>query len=133
MKTLLLIIIALSSLAIVNRSEAQSFCYSPVVPIVRYNMVPTPVYRHCEDPRRYNAAPHRFGYQAQPSVRATVVTQSAQCCDPVKVRTEIVSQRCQPTFYYDSCGRRLCRHVTVTIYKDIYSNGACRLWQHVSA
>ena len=70
-------------------------------------------FRHYEDHRRYNAAP---------------------CCndkapsDPYLLKTVVVRKKREPYYYYDSHGRRHCKRVLVTNYKDLYSNGACRVY-----
>lgn len=102
----------------------------------RYNLVPSPVYRQHEDVRRYNASPNKFGYLAPPPVRhqkqSTRVNPEGACEPVVKLRTEIVSQYCQDAVTYDSCGRRICRQMLVTIFKDVYSDGRSCLWHHVA-
>lgn len=81
----------------------------------RYNQLVT--HRHNGDHRRYNAAP---------------------CCGqtiehtPYVVKTVVVSRKRIPHVTYDSNGRRYCRKVTQVIYKDIYSNGRCRVWTKTS-
>ena len=102
--------------------------------VPRYNVVNPPLHRHYEDTRRYNAAPNRYGYQAKPSKSSVPTYQacSTTCAAPVKIRTDVMSQRTQQVVSYDSCGRRLCRNMTVTMYKDVFSNGGCRIWQHIS-
>jgi len=70
-------------------------------------------YRHYEDHRRYNAAP---------------------CCgEPVRVhpyllKTVVVNKKRVPYYTYDENGNRYCRRVVMTTYKEIYSDGSCRVW-----
>lgn len=77
----------------------------------RYNQ--TLPYRHFEDHRRYNAAP---------------------CCNevvpqaPYLLKTVVVRKKRVPHYTYDSNGRRHCHKVLTTTYKDIYSNGGCRVY-----
>lgn len=80
----------------------------------RYNQLVR--YRHHEDHRRYNSAP---------------------CCGevahtPYVVKTVVVSRKRIPHVTYESNGRRYCRKVTQVVYKDIYSNGRCRVWTKTS-
>lgn len=102
--------------------------------VPRYNVVTPPLYRHDEDVRRYNAAPNRYGYKGKtgnhylPSKR----NYSSRSATPVTIRTDMVSRRTQQVAYYDSCGRRLCRNMIVTMYKDVFSNGGSRIWQHIT-
>ncbi|MDF1862642.1 MAG: hypothetical protein P1U87_20665 [Verrucomicrobiales bacterium] len=78
-----------------------------------YQLLP---YRHYGDHRRYNAA---------------------ACCGEVQnqapyvIKTVVVSKKRVPHVTYDSNGRRYCRKVLQTTYKDIYSNGRCRVWTTV--
>lgn len=102
------------------------------------NVVPPPVYRQYEDTRRYNAAPASPNYYDQKQQRCYYVpkpiTQSKTDCSPcnaTKVRTVKVRQYCQSVPTYDACGSRICRQMTVTLYKDYYSDGRTRIWQHV--
>lgn len=137
MKNLFLFLITIGLVFVADRSDAQTFYYSSAVPVPRYNViVPVPTYRHYEDIRRYNAAPNRYGYRGPEAKNPTYTRHSGPtscaCQPPVKIRTEIVSQQCRTEYYYDKCGRRMCRNITVTFYKDIYSNGGCRLWQKIS-
>ncbi len=106
----------------------------------RYNMDQVPFYRHYEDVRRYNAAPDRFGYQGYamaPTVTATPVCPNsgedeAPVVHPVKLRTIIVSRQSQPVSSYNACGSRISRTMVTTLYKDVYSNGQTRIWQHIA-
>ena len=100
--------------------------------IPRYNVVPPPVYRHYEDTRRYNAAPNRFGYAS--SSYSSSYQNSCNVCKPapVKIKTVVVSQRCQRAVIYDACGTRKYKTMTVTLYKDVYSDGRSRIWQHIA-
>lgn len=70
-------------------------------------------YRHFDDRRRYNAAPCCGEYVPQ---------------RPYLVNTVIVRKKREPLYTYDSHGNRFCRRVLVTTYKDIYSDGSCRVW-----
>ncbi|MDF1812738.1 MAG: hypothetical protein P1V20_11010 [Verrucomicrobiales bacterium] len=118
-----------------EKSEAQTGYYAYATPAVRrYNITPGPPYRHYEDVRRYNAAPKCNGYLGPEAAKQPVYkySQPCDCVTPVKVRTEIVSRQCQGRPYYDECGRRCTRKVTITIYKDIYSDGRCRIWRDIS-
>ncbi|MDB4359107.1 hypothetical protein N9Z18_02575 [Verrucomicrobiales bacterium] len=77
----------------------------------RYNQILP--YRHYEDHRRYNAA---------------------ACCNevvpatPYVIKTVVVSKRRVPHYYTDSRGQTRSRKVLTVVYKDIYSNGRCRVW-----
>lgn len=77
----------------------------------RYNQLLP--YRHYEDNRRYNAA---------------------ACCNevvptaPYLMKTVIVSKRKVPQYYTDSSGRTRSQRVLTITYKDLYSNGRCRVW-----
>lgn len=70
-------------------------------------------YRHYEDRRRYNAAP---------------------CCNtpvataPYLVKTVVVKKEKIPRYYLDEKGRRKKTKTLLVTYKDIYSNGDCRVW-----
>jgi hypothetical protein len=89
-----------------SRTCAESKWQTP-----RYNQ--TLPYRHFEDRRRYNAAPCQG--QVDPG-------------NSYLVKTVVVRKKREPYYYYDSRGRRLCKRVLVTTYKDLFSNGSCRVW-----
>lgn len=107
--------------------------------VQRYNAPVGPRYRHNEDVRRYNAAPNPCAYrsvrkEAFPALRRNTVICAKNLegnHEPVKLRTELVSQNSHEVPTYDASGYRYLRHMTVTIYKDIYSDGRSRIWQHV--
>lgn len=92
-------------------SYGCSSCADSKFQTPRYNQLLP--YRHYEDYRRYNAAP---------------------CCgEPVRVhpyllKTVVVNKRRVPYYTYDANGRRHCRRVLVTTYKEVYSDGSCRVW-----
>jgi hypothetical protein len=77
----------------------------------RYNQLLP--YRHYEDRRRYNAAP---------------------CCgeivptQPYLLKTVVVSRKYVPHYSYDSLGRKRCHRVLTITYKELYSDGSCRVW-----
>jgi hypothetical protein len=77
----------------------------------RYNQLLP--YRHCEDHRRYNAAP---------------------CCGevirsaPYLLKTVVVRKAREPRYYYDQRGVRRCHRVLVVTYKEVYSDGSCRIY-----
>ena len=70
-------------------------------------------FRHYEDRKRYNAAP---------------------CCgevvrtEPYLLKTVIVSKKRVPHYSFDSQGNRSCRRLLTTTYKELYSDGSCRVW-----
>lgn len=92
-------------------SPRCSGCATSKFQTPRYNQLLP--YRHYEDHRRYNAA---------------------ACCGEVRyetpyvIKTVVVRKKRVPHVTYDSNGRRYCRKVWQTTYKDIYSNGRCRVW-----
>lgn len=119
--------------------------------VIRQNVVPPPYFRHYEDIRRYNAAPNGIGtrhstfhpfperkrMRTGPLQRRTIVSYSDGSVSTTgktatKVKTVVVSQTSCPVSTYNSCGSRVCKQMTVTIYKDIYSDGRTRIWQHVA-
>jgi len=77
----------------------------------RYNQLLP--FRHYEDRKRYNAAP---------------------CCgevvltNPYLLKTVVVSKKRLPHYTYDEYGNRSCRRVLTTVYKELYSDGSCRVW-----
>lgn len=92
-------------------SRGCSSCADSKFQTPRYNQLLP--YRHYEDRKRYNAAP---------------------CCgEPVRtqpylLKTVIVSKKRVPTYTYDSNGNRYCHRVLTTTYKELYSDGSCRVW-----
>lgn len=81
----------------------------------RYNQ--TLPYRHYEDRRRYNAAP----------CQNQTLTQH-----PYLLKTVVVRKKRVPYYSYDCRGRRQCQKVLVVTYKDIYSDGSCRVYERRS-
>jgi uncharacterized protein YceK len=77
----------------------------------RYNQILP--YRHFEDRRRYNAAP---------CSGETVYT------EPYLLKTVVVTKKRVPHYTYDRFGNRRCTKVVTTVYKDLYSDGSCRVW-----
>ena len=77
----------------------------------RYNQLLP--YRHYEDRRRYNAAP---------------------CCgeivqaEPYLLKTVVVSRKQVPYYHYDQNGNRRCHKVMTVTYKELFSDGSCRVW-----
>jgi len=69
--------------------------------------------RHYEDHRRYNAAPCR-GEVVRPH--------------PYLLETVVVRKERQARYRTDNRGRRHCRTVVVTTYKDLFSDGSCRVY-----
>ncbi len=70
-------------------------------------------YRHYEDHRRYNAAAC-YGEVVRPQ--------------PYLLETVVIRKERQARYYNDNRGRRVCRHVVVTTYKDFFSDGGCRVY-----
>lgn len=69
--------------------------------------------RHYEDHRRYNAAPCH-GEVVRPR--------------PYLLETVVVRKERQARYRVDNRGRRHCRTVVVTTYKDLFSDGSCRVY-----
>lgn len=98
------------------RSSARpcSSCADSKFQTPRYNQILP--YRHYEDRKRYNAAP---------------------CCgepirtSPYLLKTVVVSKRRLPHYTYDQYGNQHCRRLLTTTYKEIYSDGSCRVWTTV--
>ncbi|MEM6278080.1 MAG: hypothetical protein AAF733_01275 [Verrucomicrobiota bacterium] len=88
-----------------------SVCAASKFQTPRYNQILP--YRHYEDRRRYNAAP------CEGEVRYE---------HPYLLKTVVVRKKRVPHYTYDSHGRRYCRQVVVTTYKDVFSDGSCRIW-----
>lgn len=105
-KTSLITAIALATAAFAftpGRSEAGDFKIS----INRSN---------CNQPRvslSYGSSHHKQSYCA-PQPRH---------CESYKVCTKEVSRFCEQRYSLDHCGRRISFHVTVVVYRDIYSDG----------
>lgn len=70
-------------------------------------------YRHWEDRRRYNAAPCQGEVQRE---------------HPYLLKTVVVNRKRVPHHTYDNHGRRYTRYVTRVTYKELYSDGSCRVW-----
>ncbi|MDF1657860.1 MAG: hypothetical protein P1U58_09620 [Verrucomicrobiales bacterium] len=77
----------------------------------RYNQLLP--YRHYEDRRRYNAAP---------------CSNQAKREHPYLLKTVVVNRKKVPHYTYDGKGRRFCRQVVMVTYKDLFSDGSCRVW-----
>ena len=92
-------------------SRSYSTCATSKFQTPRYNQLLP--YRHYEDRRRYNAAPCS-GEVRQES--------------PYLLKTVVVSRKRVPHYTYDNKGGRYCREIVVVTYKDLYSNGSCRVW-----
>lgn len=88
-----------------------SACASSKFQTPRYNQLQP--YRHYEDRRRYNAAP---------CCGETVYT------EPYLLKTVIVTKKRLPHYTFDRFGNRRCSKVITTVYKDLYSDGSCRVW-----
>lgn len=55
------------------------------------------------------------------------------CKQPVyKVKTVVVNKCRYKKAAYDNCGRKYYYWVTVTTYRDIYSNGKTRTWSRTA-
>jgi hypothetical protein len=91
--------------------RSSSACASSKFQTPRYNQLLP--YRHYEDHRRYNAA---------------ACYNEAVSTAPYVMKTVIVSKRRVPQYYTDSQGRSRCNKVLTITYKDLYSNGRCRVW-----
>ena len=70
-------------------------------------------YRHFQDRRRYNGAPC-CGYTTPQQTYL--------------IKTVVVRKERAPHYYTDSRGVRQCRKILTVTYKDIYSDGSCRVW-----
>lgn len=86
-------------------------CASSKFQTPRYNQLLP--YRHFEDRRRYNAAPCAGETRRE---------------HPYLLKTVIVNRKKVPRYTYDSSGRRHCHKVVLVTYKDLYSDGSCRVW-----
>ena len=134
MKLVLLFLFVAGMASLLNLAQAQILYYAEATPVARYNEIPSSPYRHYEDVRRYNAAPNRFAYRGPEATICTTpqpVSRHGTCAPITKIRTEIVCQRNQLVASYDADGTKRTRTMTITMYKDIYSNGGARIWQHV--
>lgn len=92
-------------------SGASSICASSKFQTPRYNQLLP--YRHYEDRRRYNAAPCAGEVRKE---------------HPYLLKTVVVRRKRVPHYTYDSKGNRYCHKVVVVTYKDLYSDGSCRVW-----
>ncbi|MEM9283233.1 MAG: hypothetical protein AAGA96_15530 [Verrucomicrobiota bacterium] len=92
-------------------SRGSSHCAVSKFQTPRYNQ--SLPYRHHEDWRRYNAAP---------------CAGEIRYAQPYLIKTVVVRKERRPHYYYDSSGRRHCRKVLTITYKDVYSDGSCRVW-----
>jgi len=70
-------------------------------------------FHHYEKKRRFHAA--RCRGEVAPA-------------HPYLVKTVVVRKKREPYYSYDSRGRRHCTRVLVTTYKEIYSDGSCRVY-----
>jgi len=135
------------------QGQAQEFsakgglCTTHCHGVERYNKIESPVYRHNEDVRRYNAAPNpcayrgvrREGYPALSrdrvifprNVQAYYTEEGSSTHVDLRLRTDVVSQRYETVASYDATGCATHRCMTVTVYRDTYSDGRTRIWQHV--
>jgi hypothetical protein len=89
----------------------SSTCATSKFQTPRYNQLLP--YRHYEDRRRYNAAP------CSNEVRRE---------HPYLLKTMIVNRKKVPHYSYDGKGRCFCHQVVMVTYKDLYSDGSCRVW-----
>ncbi len=134
MNKLFLFLIIAGIVLSTDLARAQILQYAEATPVARYCEIPSSPYRHCEDVRRYNAAPNRFAYRGPEATVCTIHQNTFRhntCAPVVKVRTEIVCQRHQQVACYGADGTKHTRTMTITMYKDIYSNGGARIWQYV--
>lgn len=92
-------------------SARSTGCASSKFQTPRYNQLLP--YRHFEDRRRYNAAPCAGETRNE---------------HPYLLKTVIVNRKKVPHYTYDGNGRRYCRKVVLITYKDLYSDGSCRVW-----
>ena len=92
-------------------SARSTSCATSKFQTPRYNQ--TLPYRHFEDRRRYNAAPCQGQVHRE---------------HPYLLKTVVVNRKKVPHYTYDGNGRRHCHKIVMVTYKDIFSDGSCRVW-----